>query len=98
MARFVLTSWAWFSRDRGGPKRLLAGSTVADTFANALQGDVVVPGLSDHPFPGMEPLDDEGVRLLARHGVHSDIGVGTACLRVLAIQMKNNQRVKEGPR
>jgi hypothetical protein len=69
MSRFVLTQAC-----SQGAFRYRAGTTMADSTANALPGDRINAVLCATPFAGMCPLDAGAVSALAAVGITATIG------------------------
>ena len=74
MSRFVLTK-AFYAANAGDQvRRLKAGTTIADSHANAVGADVVCAQLCSKPTIGMEPLDSAAVTALAAVGIIATVG------------------------
>jgi hypothetical protein len=69
MSRFWLSAAC-----SAGPYRFRAGTTLADSTANALPGDKINATLCATPFAGMMPLDAAAVTALAGVGITTSIG------------------------
>jgi hypothetical protein len=74
MSRFVLLG-AQEVVVGGMRRRLRAGQTVADSAANAHQGDWVCPGLCTSPNDRLIALDQAAVTAFANVGITASIGV-----------------------
>jgi hypothetical protein len=89
MSRFSLLGAQECIVANSGRRRLRAGTTVADSFANAQAGDVVSSQLCASPNIRMMALDAAAVAALASVGITASIGqqlswlpVGADCVDV----------------
>ena len=74
MSRFVLIGAAIVHNNEGPPRKLKAGTKIADSVGNALPGDVVSASLCAKPNNAMQPLDASAVTALATVGITAVVG------------------------
>jgi len=67
----------------GMRERLSAGTTIADTKANAIAGDVIVPVLCAKPTKWMVPLDSTAVTAMMNAGfLDAAVGKSLAAITI----------------